>query len=237
MVYSDTTNKQGIVQMIYFLCGLDPADTTSYSIEDITRNVNAWYRTVNTWIWAACGDWNYDDSNYNNQPIAVNNLKANQIDYSLPDNYFNIERVEVLDANGLWRKVEPITKEMIGSRAMDEFMNVPSIPKFYELTANSIKFYPASDSDRDGAIQLYLARDVSQFLKTDTNKSPGFNVSFHQILAYGAAFDYVLSIGQVDKIKMFKQIINEYEIKIKEYYAVRNREMRPRLIPRVENYR
>ena len=221
MNFNDTTTESGICQDIDFLVD---TNTTNYPIADKTRNVNGWYHTVMGWIWKYCGDWDIDDSNHTDLPIATTTLKEDQDDYALPSGYMKIDRVEVKDASGLWTKLIPFDKSQV-KIATDEFQKTSGLPIYYDLFANSLRLYPASDTERAAALKLYFGRDIDEFVVADTTQTPGFNVNFHRILSHGAALDYALANEIKGKIVSLRNRIGEMRVEIKDYYKDRNADL------------
>ena len=90
MVFSDSTNKLGIVEDIDFLVN---TNSTSYPTAQKTRNINEWYNRVIGWILEAQDDWQWDDTNQTDLPIGTISLVASQQDYPEPTS-LTITRVE-----------------------------------------------------------------------------------------------------------------------------------------------
>lgn len=231
MEYSDSTNLDGIVEDIDFLVD---TNSSNYPIEQKTRNVNGWYRTVMGWIWKYCGDWDIDDSNHTDLPIATTTLVEDQINYNLPAGYMKIDRLEVKDASGLWTRLIPFDKSQV-KMAMDEFQKVSGLPRYYDLMANSLMIYPASDAGRATALKLYFGRDIDAFAITDTTQEPGFNKNFHRILSHGAALDYALANEMKTKVVLLRNRIKDMKAEIENYYKERNADLAKknvRIMPR-----
>ena len=104
MNYSDTTNKDGIIQTIEELCDL--GDT--YISGDSTRlkQFTARINRVSSLVWhiihKATGNWQYDDNNNTDLPFATTNLVLGQRRYTLPSDALTIQRIEIKDENGNW---------------------------------------------------------------------------------------------------------------------------------------
>jgi len=233
MQFSDTTNYLGLVQDANFHLGLSKTDTTSYCIEDKTRNINEWYRKANSWIWQATGTWEYDDSNYADFPIATTTLVAAQQDYEIPSTAQKIDRVEILDSGGNYQKLKPLDKSQVDA-AMSEFYETDGMPAYYDMVGHSIFLYPAPSAARvttAAGLKLYFTRDIDVFADSDTTKEPGFAKPFHRILSLGAALDYALARGMTNRITTIKRQLDELKVELQEFYGSRAREMKPRILP------
>ena len=64
-IRNDTIQSQSLYHSCLFKCGLASDDTTAYPFKDFVREANDSLRKVNSWIWNNTGEWEYDDSNYN----------------------------------------------------------------------------------------------------------------------------------------------------------------------------
>jgi len=238
---NDTTSEQGLCQDTRFLLGLAVNDTVSYSDNNLIRNINAWYRQVDSWIWDASGKWEYDDSNYNNLPIATTALVASQADYSLPTTARKILRVEVLDSNGNYNKLTQIDQSQI-TDAMSEFQDTTGMPKYYDMVGESIMLYPApaaANVTTTAGLKLSFSRTIDEFATTDTSTQPGFESNFHRALSIGAALDWAISKDEGGSLTnlitgLTSQLALQKE-SIAKFYGMRNSDMRPRIIPQIDN--
>jgi len=234
MEYNDETNYLGICQDINQHLGFSMTDTSSYPIEDKTRNVNEWYRKANTWIWQATGTWEYDDSNYTDFPIATADLVDAQQDYALPTTAQKIDRVEVLDSEGSYHLIKPLDKGQIKGSSMSEFYKEDGFPAYYDLVGASVFLYPApaaGDVTTTAGLKLYFTRDISVFTSSSTTTEPGFARPFHRILSLGAALDYAIGRKMWDRVNPIKREIKELKVELQEFYGNRHRDMKARVRP------
>jgi hypothetical protein len=115
MVFSDTTNKNGAIQLCEFYCALGDGgisgDTTL--LKRFTALLNIAGSEVWHLIFALNGGWKYDDSNYTDLPQATQTLTAGTAKYALPSTALTVARIEVLDSKGVYHKLEPMRLEEI----------------------------------------------------------------------------------------------------------------------------
>ena len=97
MVYSNESTGEGIVQEARYFVG---ANSTSYPINDLTRNVNRWFDKAVALIFKSNGRWQWDDANQTTYPQATTDLASGQQDYTLDVSHLKITRVEVKDEQG-----------------------------------------------------------------------------------------------------------------------------------------
>lgn len=240
MQLNDTTNYNGLLQDTRFILGIEVTDTTTYPIKSNVRNINSWYRRANSWIWEATGDWEYDDSNWTNLPIATTDLVADQQDYELPSTAQKLDRVEVLNSNGDYILLKPFDKSMITDQSMSEYLETAGLPEYYDMVGHSIFLYPkpsASYVTTTDGLKAYFSRDIDEFAITDTTTEPGFADNFHRILSMGAAYDYVLAYVPVDTNRMqaLRAEINLMKDELQRFYSSRHRNFKTKIIPRIQN--
>ena len=235
MQFSDTSNGTGIVETFRDLTGLD---VNAFTLKKATNFINQAYYDAVVEAWRASGDWDFDDTNQSNFPIATTTMVESQEDYTVPSNALKITRLEVKDASGNWYVVKPFDETQLEDRALSEFMETDGLPKFYRLIRGSIILYPAPTSTSvtltDG-LRLYFLREVDEFASTDTTQEPGLPEPFHAILAWGAAYKvaFAKSLGNQDKLKIEHAELVE---RMKMFFADRHKNFKPKIRPRVEAY-
>jgi hypothetical protein len=221
MKFNDTTNDTGICQDIDFLVG---TNATSYPLKDKARNVNSWYSRIINWILSSNGEWDFDDKNLTDFPIATTNLVASQQDYQLPlsDDILIVLRVEITFDGSNWYRVNPIDLREIGEPTTPTKIaqNFSKTEPYYDLFANSILIYPIPDINVSAGLKIWYKRNnASAFTASDTTKEPGFDSQFHRALSYGGAYDWAVKKGDNDKIQFLLGEILKYEAEIKEFYG------------------
>jgi len=225
MVFSDTTNKLGIVQDIDFWVG---TNSSSYPLADKTRNVNERSKMVWSWIFDSYGGAIFDDSNQTDLPQSVGTLTSGQSTYPVPSGTLAIEGVEVKNASGIWIKLVPITAEQIRERnAMGEFHKTSATPIYYRVVGETIQIYPAANWTQSSSFKVFYNRGMSDFASTDTTKQPGFVSPFHRAVSVGAALDYAIKNPQIGKKELLELEWAKYEKAIKSFYTARFKELFP----------
>ena len=238
MVFNDSTNGQGLCQDARFLLGLSVSDTVSYTVKDLTRNINSWYRKANQWIWEATGTWEYDDANNTDIPIATTDLVDGQDNYELPTTAQRLDRIEVMNSDGDYQKLEAIDKSQIDV-AMSEFADEDGMPMYYDVIGRSIILYPTPDTTKvtlTNGLKAYFSRGIEEFAITSTSTEPGFDDNFHRLLSVGAAYDWSISkdIDNTSRINSLAGQISAFKEEMQKFYGTRDRGMKARIIPRTE---
>lgn len=235
MQFNDTSTKTGLIQDCEDLLGFDDTDISGNSdlLYRFTKNINAWYRKVNSKIWQATGTWEYDDSNYSNLPIATTDLVNGQGDYELPSSAQKIDRMEVLNSNNDYEHISPMDKSTV-NRSMTEFKETDGMPEYYDMVGRSIILYPEPASANivaTNGLKVYFSRDIDEFVSTNTDRTPGFNEDYHRVLSLGASMDYAIGHGMNDKVTILRSELDRTILDLQEFYGYRHRDLKPKIIP------
>lgn len=207
MQFSDTTNKNGIIQNIESLCNLaDGAITGNTTLfYKITAFVNNSYNKVAVALIQADKSWRWDDFNYTNFPRGAATLVSGQHDYTLPaatvtgnaSTLLGIHKIAVLDTQSQERVLKQTNKS---EAVLNNMYSSSGLPVVYKLVGNSIKMWPAPDNAvsvtlTDGLL-VYFDRTPSHFTIASTTTEPGFPAAYHEILQLDASGQYLLSSNQ-----------------------------------------
>lgn len=207
--FSDTSNKNGLIQNIESLCNLGDAGISGNTtlMAKITGFVNQANQDVAIAIMQADKRWQYDDFNNTDLPRAAATLVASQRDYTLPAasssgnaaTLLGIVKVVVLDANSTpQERILRLTNKDEGS--LNNQYATAGLPLVYKLVGNSIKIWPAADSGTNvtlaSGLIIYFKRTPVAFTVSTTTTQPGFMAPFHDILEFAAAGKYMLPIDK-----------------------------------------
>jgi len=232
MIFSDPTTKTGIVQDIYF--GVS-ANSASYPIEDVTRNVNLGLDKACAIILRSDNRWQFDDTNATTLPIAVTDLFNNQQDYEFDSSFLEVEKVMVADPSGNFHEVYNIDihdQGIIGY--LENQSSNTGQPRRYDVIGNSILLDARPNYSYTGGLKVYFKRKATYFVYTDTIKEPGIAPQFHKYLSLVGQYEYSYAKG-LPKTEQIKRDILEMEKKIAEFYDKRSGDYKPRFISRVRN--
>lgn len=219
MPFSESTNKTGIVEATRDYVS---ADSTAYPINELTRNVNKYYKQIANIIQECDGSWQWDDNNYTTLPIETTNLVQDQKDYTLSDDTRDITGVEVLDETGeVWRKLRKLDRQAMTTSA-EEVFDESSQPLYFEQFGDVLYLYPAANYSESGGLKIYTKRLNKLFVYTDTTKKPGFDEQFHDYLAIGAGYEYARSKkGLTNLAESLYRDLKDMESKIRRFYTQR----------------
>lgn len=228
------TAKPSIIEDIDFLC---KSNSTTFPVADKLRIINKINYDVTSDILRYQSNWEFDDTNETDFPIATTDLVSGQRDYALPTTLVKLVRVEIKDSNGNYQRVYQFDESQI-DEALTEFMATDGLPRYYREIGNSIELYPSPDSSAvtvTAGLKCYYQRVIQDFTTSDALVEPGFSKQFHAILSYGTAYEYAL-INQLPNLQLIKQRLDELREGLKEYYSSRNREVRTAIRVKFRNY-
>ncbi len=240
MVFNDTTDKNGLIQECEtWLFGSDYGAISSNTklLATFTRLLNYGLDEVTAIIFQTDGKWQFDDSNYTDYPIAFTNLLSGQQDYTLDVSHLKITAVEVKDSAGNFRPLKQIDLRDINNSgiAQDEFLESDAMPQYYDLIDSAIFLYPAPATGyvtTTNGLKLFMQRQPSYFVSSDTTKKPGIPAIFHDIVALFACQKYAKSNSMFDKSTVIDNELTKRIKALKDFFNTRNVDMKKRITPR-----
>jgi len=216
------------------------ANTTSLPTADAIEIANRELERVVGKIRQAQGRWQWDDFNETDFAIATTGLTANIQDYSLDVTHYRIERVEVRDTDGKWRKLTPFDQVDIYDQSLTDFLNTAGLPQCYDKVGNSLFLYPKPNytdaTPTDGSLKVFYERGTDYFLTSDTIKTPGFNPLFHRLISMGIALDYAI-INDLKAVNNIASRILVMEDELATYYALRDEDEHLTLRTRLHSFK
>lgn len=202
MKFSDTTNKNGIIQLSESLCSLGDAGISSDAVllKQFTNYVNMAYWEIFMASLSVDSNWKTDDFNYTDYPEAPITMVNSQSDYTLPvattgenvATLLRVNKVWVLDTQGHRLDVEFDPDQDIQN------FGVTGIPTEYRLHGKSIYLVPAPVSTAvtlASGLIIQFQRTPDAFTSADTTQEPGFMGTYHDLLALKASAWYLLPVN------------------------------------------
>lgn len=240
MVYSDTTNKSGVLQNIETMCDLGDGyiSGSTDELRKFNAIINRVYQRVWHIIYDTAGNWKFDDGNYDTLPFSLTHIVEGQRRYALPPEALGIERVEVKDADGNWYVVHPITQKTIRGEGIDDFMDDNGRLMYYRLIGDVIEFFAPADYSQDDSLKIYHSRDMVKFDYDDTSASLKFASPYHQIVPLKASIEW-LKIKQPTSpsLQLFREDELKIEMDLRKHYATRFKDYPPRIIREKTSFR
>jgi hypothetical protein len=236
MVFSDSSTKTGLVEMVRRLTN---TDSNTYPIADLTADLNTIYSEYVSVMLSSDTRWQWDDSNFSTLPISTTDLVSGQRDYKFNDTFLKVIKVYVKDATGNYYELTQLDPQDSVSNFEAMSMNENNSgntgqPAWFDLDGDILRLQPSPNYSQTDGIKVFFQRYESVFASTDTTKVPAIPYPFHMGLAYGTAHIFALVHGQptVDRLK-----IEDIECRksLAEFLSKRNKAERPTLTAKFRN--
>lgn len=245
LYFSDTTNKNGLLQEIESECGFDDGGITGNTtlLKKFTNLVNLGMDDYMSIAIQASGRWQFDDSNHTKDPIITTNLVSAQRDYHFTvDEQSNlildIYKVAILPTATatLYQSIEPIDELNYDSDIVTG-STTGGVPYGYGKLGNGIFLEPRPNYSATSGLKIFINRESYHFLTSDTNTRPGIPGIHHRYLVLKASLDY----ARRNNLASYNRILDEvasYEGNhekgvagsIAKYFGLREKDMQPVLV-------
>lgn len=255
MDFSDTTNKDGIIQTCELLLDLGDAGISGNStlLKQFTNLINNdAYDEVIAEILKNEGTWNWDDYAEGNSrlPTATQTMTADVGNYALPNgasnsglgssdasSFLRLIKVQVKDSAGYFQTVNPID-ESSAEQPLETVFATSGFPKFYDQIGTSIILYPSPASASvtlTNGLKITFQRDKVEFTTADTTKNPGFPAIYHMLLPLIASetWAYIKNMKQAPFLTQKKL---KFMANLGWGIANRNKDLRQAITPKRNNY-
>lgn len=245
MKFSDTSNKNGIIQQCERTCRLGDSGISGNSklLKWFTSMINEAGHEVWALIMKSCGGWQYLDSNSDSDDVQVaKNITSGTAKYAIAANELTIRQVAVqYESGGPLKDLIPITPERFESEigiSAQQAANQTGKPTHYILYANYIQLFPCPDYTLNAGLNVWVDLAQHDFVDTDTTAEPGFASPFHGTLYRRSSLEY-LSVNEPDSktIPILVGKINQDNLNIENHYADRFKQEEPKLWTRRVNWR
>jgi hypothetical protein len=239
MVFSDTTNKLGVIQSCERYTGLSDGVISGDAtlIKEFTAYANTAMRQAWHIIHEASGCWKFDDSNETDLPQATTALVSAQTKYALPSDTLTIQRVEIKDNSGEWFRLTPLIDAEIKG-AVDELFSDDATPLYYKLMGDTIELFPASNYNSAGGLKVYYDRGMTSFVYTDTTKAPGFASEYHDFVPLFASLEWlVINMPGDARTAQIEKKYTQKTLDLKTFYNKRFPDKKKVLRPLYKSYK
>ena len=217
MVWSDTTNKTGIVEDCDFWAG---TNSTTYPLVDKARNANKALRQIGRRIIRSMYAESFLDDNNTNFNIEYTDLVSGEDNVTLEAGMFTIERVRVKDSNG-----EYVTLDQVSRRELtDSELNETGTPTKFYRSGQTIVFAPTPNYGATSGVEVEYQKSLEQEFTATGNDSrvPGFHEDYHPLVSLHMARDYT-AINDQERYAVALQEIARIEAQMDQDFQHRNR--------------
>ena len=224
------------------------ATVTTYPDANLLIDINLWYQKVATMILEAQDDSDFDDSNNTTYPQETTVLVDLQRDYPITSalNILQIKRLDISYDGVTWNRARPLDDGAIkqglppvtGYTSMDATVDgrfTKSDPRF-DYKYGSIWIYPRAqtgDAAAGASMVAEFSRAVVPFTASDLSTgvlSPGFDLPFHPMLAYGPAMEFATK-RQLPQLQKIVNELQDYEARLKRAYGNKDKDIKWTLTP------
>lgn len=245
IAFSDTTNKDGIIQQIEQTLGFPDGhisgDTTR--LKQWTGSINLGLDKAFHIIFNADGRWQFDDRNHTDYPELTANLVASQRDYPFTtDSNSNfilaVHKVAILPSATatVYREIDSVDAIGEGENSfVENDTSVTGVPDKYDKSANGIFLDPIPSYSATNGLKIIISREGSYFTTSDTTKYPGFAGLYHEYLVLEPAYRYARA-NNLEIKETLKRDVLEMEQRITEYYSRRDKDERDVMTPEYQTY-
>lgn len=208
LAFNDTTTYKGIIQEVEKELGMNYGDISGNptKLKQFTVSINlAWddyvYLALNS-----SGTWQFDDSNQTDYPIIYANLVSGTQNYSFTTDgtgnlILDILKVMILPSASatIYDEIYPVDQQNTPAYDLSDDIaketGTTGTPWRYDKTANGIFLDPTPNYNATSGLKLYINREPSYFVSTDTTKKPGCPGIHHRYFVVKPALDYARRNG------------------------------------------
>ena len=220
MVFSDTTNKNGIIQEIELWTNLGDGAISGDAVllPQFTNRVNRCFDKIMPRVLSHDTNQRWDDVNHPTHPIGTADIISGQNDYSfLADSAGNsvleitkilakqsatateygIQLYQVIPGDkthlyGTQSGVVGTIDAMEETRILSPFSTDLGAPNRVVIKGNSFFIWPVPNYNCTAGFKIFFERTESYFASTDTTKTPGIPAIFHPLLPMYASKDWLI---------------------------------------------
>src|SRR3990167_6526549 len=184
---------QQVQDRVFFLTG---TSSSNWSLVDFNSAINRAIERVVSLINRSDSRWEFDDSNYTDLNIATLTITSGQQQYSLATSHLSVDRIEIKDSGGNWKRITQIDQQTLKrgaalapasgrlggitsaetALALGEttpstgrsgaYQATPGTPTEYDLIGIRLFLFPVPNYTQDKSIRIYFTRSPLLFLFT-----------------------------------------------------------------------
>ena len=210
-------------------------DTAIYLPADRLVAINNAYDKLHSIILDSQDEWDFDDSNYTDLPIATTTLTANTNTLALPPTIYRLNKTEINYGSG-YVKALPLDLNETGLSEAEVLERANANTPYYRVFGNVIKFYPTPTTD--ATVQLYFDREIEKFTSAEVTtgtKVPGFDALFHDYIVLQASIDGAVKYN-LNNLNVLETKAQEMEQRIRKYYGKKTTDRKLKLTNFIEDY-
>lgn len=242
--FNDTSNRNGLVQAYEKEIGVDLGHVSGNTnrLKDFASDTRSAWDIYTDLAIRASGRWQFDDSNHTGDAVYKTNLVSGTAEYPLTTDdtdsalILDVHRIAVLlsATDTVYHDIYPVDEQSQtypGSLLSEE--GDTGAPLYYDKTGNVITLDPTPDYNATNGLKVYISREASYFVDTDTTKKPGCPGIHHDYFYLRPAYEHARR-NNLATLPMLEREILKWEGdaqrgiigKIERYFAERERDVR-----------
>lgn len=235
LAFNDTTTKKGLVQFYEHEIGDENGGSVSGNtkrLKQFTADCNLAWDDFMYLAFPASGTWQFDDSNHTDYPVIKTNIVSAQRDYTFTTDEGGNLILDVYKTFILQSATATLYEEIYPIDELNESYNdivaegtTGATPYRYGKMANGIFLDPIPGYSATNGLKVYINREASYFVSTDTTKKPGVPGLLQAWFYLKPALEYARRNNLANERKL-KETVLEFEQKIKNHFAWRARDER-----------
>jgi len=245
--FNDETNYRGLVQVYEKEASYNRGDVSGSTdlLKEFAADSNLALDDLFTIGFKAGGTWQPDDSGHAKYPSISTNLVSGQRDYTfILDEQGNlildIYRVMVATPSGVFVEISPVDQQTRNSNntntdTLINGKNTTGTPTRYDKTANGILLDLIPSYNYTRGLKVFINREPSYFIYSDTTKKAGVPGNLHRYLALKPALDYARRNGLKTYNALAIEVQRYEQLIIPETFGRRERDIPRRLVPNYQN--
>jgi hypothetical protein len=204
IAFSDTTNKNGLIQLIEFWTNLGDGAISGNAtlLKVMTARVNSAFDRIMPLLMSMTDYLRWDDINNTDLPVGTIDVVSGQSDYTIKTdanalNILNITGVQIHASNNA-TFFFPLQRMTMDDEWAPFAISPPAttfvgVPRYFLEMGNTLFLFPQPNYSATNGMKIFFERDPSYFLSTDTTKKPGIPRPFHELLALYPAYDWIVT--------------------------------------------
>lgn len=252
-VFSDTSNNNGLVQRFEKEIGKDLGYVSGNTnrLKDFASDTRSAWDIYTDIAIRASGRWQFDDSNHSGDPVYKTNIVSGTAAYPLTVDadsavILDVHRVSILPSASAteYVDIQPIDQQSddypggLVAEVTDQ-----SVPTWYDKTGNTVTLDPIPNYSATNGLKIYISREASYFVHTDTTKQPGCPGIHHDYFYLRPAYEYARH-NALATLPYLERELLKWEGdeqrgivgKIERYFAERERDVRKVMKPKKTLY-
>lgn len=245
--FNNVANGTGIIQRIEKEIGVKPGyiSGSTQRMKEWTSDINMAHDELLDIGFKCGGTWQLDDTNLDDDyPFIFMDLTSGQRDYTFITDetgnlILNIHRVMVAQPSGEFKEIYPVDVQTRNNNNMNtdsliNGLNQGGIPTRYDKTGNGILLDYVPNYTVEDGLKVFIDREGSYFVYTDTNKKPGVPGLLHNWYVLKPAMEHARRKGLSCHDRLALEVL-KMEARIKETFGKREKDIRRGMRANVES--